>query len=101
MVALFILCLALLFPATVARAADTTNAPASATSQKDPPDIEGSPEWVKMKLANCDTPPVMELGVNYLAGRGVPLDGKKAVGLFAGVLACDDPQAEFYLGIAF
>jgi hypothetical protein len=97
---LLFICLALLLPPALARAADSASAspPISQNSLEAP---EGSPEWVKKTLENNDSGTVVALGINYLLGKGVLPDGKKAVSLFASAAAVGDPLAECYMGIAF
>jgi len=95
------LCLALLLPAAISRADDSTNTTPPAPSQKSPADIEGSPEWVQKKLAQGKLEDVVDLGVKYAAGDGVSQDGKKAVRLFVCAATWGDVRAECCLGIAF
>jgi hypothetical protein len=94
-------CLALLLPATISRAADATNSPAPASLQKSPADIEGSPEWVKKMLQQNNPEALVNWGLKFLDGKGVPQDNKKAVSLFYSAAAWGDPRAVDCLGVAF
>jgi TPR repeat protein len=96
---LMLLCLALLLPATVSRAADATNAPAS--SQKSPAAIEGAPAPVEKALAQDNSDALVDLGLKYANGDGVPQDGKKAVGLFISAVTLGNAHAEHNLGAAY
>src|SRR5579862_4953405 len=88
-----LLCLALLLPAAISRAADATNAPSPASQQKSPADIEGSPEWVNKMLQQNNPKALVNLGLKFLDGEGVPQDSKKAVRLFYSAAASwGDPK---------
>jgi TPR repeat protein len=100
-VPLFFIYLTLLFPMVFARAADSTNAPPPATSQKSPEDIEDSPEWVKQNLLMHNSEAVLKLAAKYATGDGVPQDGKKAVDLFVNEAAAGSNEAEYFMGLAF
>jgi TPR repeat protein len=67
---LLFLFVALLLPAAISRAADSTNSP-PATSQESAENIEGSPEWVRKMFEQSNSDAVINLGTKYATGDGV------------------------------
>ena len=98
---MFLLCLALLLPATISRAADATNSPAPASSQKSPADIEGSAEWVRKAFQQSNAWAVVNLASKYHTGDGVPKDDKKAIQLFFSAAAVGDNNGARNVGVSY